>query len=828
MENWNGHLTKHRELGRGTYGIVYGASFRPDDQKYQPFPEQQSNEVAVKRHIVDKTASFIVPVRELSLLNHVRDHPFFVKLKTVSFGNPFKRRILNGNREILADQSLSPIEDRTLREDELFFIFEKASYDLHTLIYSKSYSVQQMKRSMVQVLLGIEYIHGKNIIHRDLKPSNLLWFQEGDHSSLKICDLGLSKYMTNQQPMTPRTVTSWYRAPEIVCGERNYSYPIDIWSVGCIFVEMLTRKALFYRVADDNAMIAQRMVDTLPTDQVGRMIEMSNSRFRLRRPNHRGSPKTWESIIGYTSEKINDFNRFDITGNDNYDSLMNLLVQLLEPSTSRRCTATEALNHKFFDFDRDYIDSIRELHPPVPDDELDIRIIDCPTRREVTNLAFIVFNKRDRFRRWYKHRILFQSIDMFDRYLLWLKSNGHKLQMSSNEIYLRFMVCLYLAMKLLTTTRIIITFRDMFDSKFEIFDGTFWQPEYLEFAHQFERELMQTVLKFQIYRPTVLEAADFYGIRITDSKVKDLLVSYGTSSSATASIRTLFAHYSFGQPLPLPSPSTVPSPLSSSNSPPLSNESLECSKYLQTSTQRTTSSELNSYQSSNSSSKSDSHTCENSYDTDRKSTPSPYRPHQVSPIRSPNSPFIIESKREPEYLGNSKQQDTNCQRSNNERSEMNYRDSHNERSCGSRKSEERLNESEKSRKSRKGRYKESERWRRNRENTDCETPIQSRRPEDYDPHLVRPIINNDDSSRYSGGIDTDRNREYSKRPTISHTKCNNRRHGTDGSVYNHIHRDRSFGYGGTRYQVDMPSLVQIRQVRLDESGHYRIPITMYH
>jgi serine/threonine protein kinase len=95
---------------------------------------------------------------------------------------------------------------------------------------------------LYQILRGLKYIHSANVIHRDLKPSNLLLNANCD---LKICDFGLARPSSESDMMTEYVVTRWYRAPELLLNSTDYSAAIDVWSVGCIFMELINRQPLF-------------------------------------------------------------------------------------------------------------------------------------------------------------------------------------------------------------------------------------------------------------------------------------------------------------------------------------------------------------------------------------------------------------------------------------------------------------------------------------------------------------------------------------------------------------------------------------------------------
>jgi cell division cycle 2-like protein len=216
-------------ISEGTYGVVYKARHK-DSGKV----------VALKKiKLVHSSASVGFPpsaLREISILLSMR-HPNIVLLDQIVVGS-----------------SLSAV----------YMVMEYMQHELKTLMQTKSepFAPAEVKCLVLQLLRGVEALHEQWIVHRDLKTSNLLLDNEG---TLKICDLGLGRKVGSPLgSYTQPVVTLWYRAPELLLGEKSYSFAVDMWSVGCIFAELVLKRPLF-EGANGEIELVNKIFQTLAT-----------------------------------------------------------------------------------------------------------------------------------------------------------------------------------------------------------------------------------------------------------------------------------------------------------------------------------------------------------------------------------------------------------------------------------------------------------------------------------------------------------------------------------------------------------------------------------
>ncbi|PQM37176.1 mitogen-activated protein kinase 11 [Prunus yedoensis var. nudiflora] len=201
-------------IGKGSYGVVCSAIDTHTGEK-----------VAIKKihDIFEHISDAARILREIKLLRLLR-HPDIVEIKHIML--PPSRRDFK----------------------DIYVVFELMESDLHQVIKANDdLTREHYQFFLYQLLRALKYIHTANVYHRDLKPKNIL---ANANCKLKICDFGLARVAFNDTPTTifwtDYVATRWYRAPEL-CGSffSKYTPAIDIWSIGCIFAEVLTGKPLF-------------------------------------------------------------------------------------------------------------------------------------------------------------------------------------------------------------------------------------------------------------------------------------------------------------------------------------------------------------------------------------------------------------------------------------------------------------------------------------------------------------------------------------------------------------------------------------------------------
>lgn len=285
LENYE----KQSKLGEGTYGVVYKA-----------IDKRTGEIVALKRIKLDQEDEGIPPttVREISVLKELH-HPCIVRLNEV----------INTT-------------------GKLTLVFEYLDRDLKKFLESQHHPLNPIlvKSYAYQILAGLCYCHCHRIIHRDMKPENLLLNKIG---YIKICDFGLARAFTIPlRNYTHEVVTLWYRAPEILLGSKYYSLPIDIWSVGCIIAQMVTRQPLFPGDSEIDELYKIFKILGTPTEAIWPEVTQLPA-YQPTFPQWKAKPL--ETVL------------------DCHDPLLlDLISQMLQYDPAKRISAKAALDHPYF------------------------------------------------------------------------------------------------------------------------------------------------------------------------------------------------------------------------------------------------------------------------------------------------------------------------------------------------------------------------------------------------------------------------------------------------------------------------------------------------
>ena len=231
------------------------------------------------------------------------------------------------------------LDDVIMQENRLYLVFEFLSMDLKKYIDTQSpLDANLIKSYTYQMTEGILFCHQRRIIHRDLKPQNLLISKDG---VIKLADFGLARaFGIPVRVYTHEVVTLWYRAPEVLLGVQRYATPIDIWSIGCIFAEMITGNALFHGDSEiDQLFRIFRSMGT-PTEESWPGVSSL--------PDYKASFPSWKNnVLKSLVPGLSD---------DGLDLLQKTLIY----NPNKRISAKAMLLHPYFDgLDRDSLPSAK-------------------------------------------------------------------------------------------------------------------------------------------------------------------------------------------------------------------------------------------------------------------------------------------------------------------------------------------------------------------------------------------------------------------------------------------------------------------------------------
>jgi len=281
--------TKLDKLGEGTYATVYKGKSRLTD-----------NLVALKEiRLEHEEGAPCTAIREVSLLKDLK-HANIVTL-----------------------------HDIVHTEKSLTLVFEFVEKDLKQYMddCGAILAINNVKLFLFQMLRGLAYCHQRRILHRDLKPQNLLINERGE---LKLADFGLARAKSvPTKTYSNEVVTLWYRPPDVLLGSTEYSTPIDMWGVGCIFYEMSSGRPLFPgSTVEDELHLIFKVLGS-PTEEdwpgISKSEEFLTYRFPVYPP---------ENLIARAP-------RLDTDG-------INLLTAFLKYAAKERTSAANAMKHTYF------------------------------------------------------------------------------------------------------------------------------------------------------------------------------------------------------------------------------------------------------------------------------------------------------------------------------------------------------------------------------------------------------------------------------------------------------------------------------------------------
>lgn len=253
-----------------------------------------------------------------------------VAIKTIKVINQGEGINFTALREIMLLQELKhpniiSLYDIFLKNSNVHLVLELAEYDLSEKIPLLRNTEDIVKGILKQLLEGLSFMHDNSVLHRDLKPGNLLITRKGE---LKITDFGTAKIICDTEgPRSSGICSLWYQSPELLFGTKHYGKAMDIWSVGCIFAELLNKKTLFN--------------GQTPIDQLTKIFNTLGTPDETEWPGVNYLP-TYMPFA--PSPKISFSKAFP----DCNELARDLLQKMLEFCPTNRISADQALQHEYF------------------------------------------------------------------------------------------------------------------------------------------------------------------------------------------------------------------------------------------------------------------------------------------------------------------------------------------------------------------------------------------------------------------------------------------------------------------------------------------------
>ncbi|KAH3667932.1 hypothetical protein WICMUC_005145 [Wickerhamomyces mucosus] len=292
-------FTSQQNIGHGSFGSV------TKTQLIKPYNET----IAIKKVLQDKRFKN----RELQIMKTL-NHPNITKLFFYNYENNGDKNLTNSSNNLYLNLIMEYLPT-TLYKRNQFFTIKKLNMPL-----------QEIKIYLYQMLKGLKYLHSFEICHRDIKPQNLL--VDYQNSILKICDFGSAKILSSKEQNVSYICSRYYRAPELIFGSTNYSTKIDIWSIGCVFAELLIGQPLFPGESGIDQLV--EIIKILGTPTKDDIISMNNNYIDHKFPIIKKIPLN--KIFKTLSQDVLEF-----------------LETFLLFNPNLRINANDAINYKWFD-----------------------------------------------------------------------------------------------------------------------------------------------------------------------------------------------------------------------------------------------------------------------------------------------------------------------------------------------------------------------------------------------------------------------------------------------------------------------------------------------
>lgn len=505
-------FTRDKEIGRGTYGIVYSGKIE--------YTNGKKENGACKQTFHTVSISGLSILREIQMLQTCSNKCIHMpKLLGVFFEEYYRK----------------PLDSKIVKRENVTFVTELLDFNGSQIFGIREYDMRTMIDITSQIFTGIAFMHGEVITHRDIKPSNLLlkFDPSTGKPTVKLCDYGLAQYLTISTGSTPDTNTPFYRAPEVCWNVNKYGDTSDVWAAAATVFEMLTGENFIYTPTTSSDVIFYEILRRNPNswhENIHRKyIANTNTPIKVNGTMDLQTLPPGENLL----QRLMRSKYYKQADHAEWVKFESILKRCFTYDYSNRISCWKILDESLFDPFREQITSVtRKMLNPKVNEIININIEEGLNARKEEFFRKFVTNSPK-----FKLRPIFHAVDLTNKILSnpeFAEESQHVERVAAAAIYFyhKFFNSLTLPEKM----QDFFTGVPKISDQTQIYQTNVWEDEEYykmdEWIYMLDLKILKILFpSFKIYRAGLFEIPDEYEQTLSKQNLKIILMEFIKISS---------------------------------------------------------------------------------------------------------------------------------------------------------------------------------------------------------------------------------------------------------------------------------------------------------